>query len=217
MKQSCELIVLRQTQVGSRSIVLHTLSAEFGRRSFIVSVSKTCPQGFLQPLSILNAEITPSVKSDLWRLGALVPACPLVGLRSSVSKNAVSMFISEVLFRTIQDGAVEDGLYEWCRRSILTLDGLDSSQCANFHLLWLLGFAAALGFAPSSDSVAPFAGEYYSDICRLLKSDFAAGMAYPLSGARRTGIARCILSYISFHSDIRLEIRSLDVLSELFI
>ena len=41
MRQSLEFIVLAATKVGESSMVLHTLSSGFGRRSFICSVGKS--------------------------------------------------------------------------------------------------------------------------------------------------------------------------------
>ena len=65
------------------------------------------------------------------------------------------------LLRTVKDGVAEDGIYDWCLRSILTLDGLEGSF-ANFPVRFLLDFSEALGFRPEWEDVAPFAGEQLS-------------------------------------------------------
>ena len=166
-------------------------------------------------LNILEGEVSENPKSDLWRVRRLTAASPLNGIRSSISKNSITLFMSEVLYRTVRDGVLEDGLFDWCRRSILTLDALES-DFSNYHLRFLLEFAVALGFSPSLTDLAPFAGEHLAEIRTLLESDFAGSMLLPLNGVARNEIAESLLQYIGFHSDCRLNIRSLAVLRELW-
>lgn len=215
MTYSSQLLILAVTKVGEKALVLHTLSAEWGRRSFIVSVGKGAGMALFLPLNILDAEVVENPRSDLWRVKNLRAVHHLSGIRSDVRKNSMTMFMSEVLYRTVRDGACEDGLYEWCCRSILTLDALES-DFSNFHLRWLLEFAAALGFSPSLMDLAPFAGERLSDIRELLSRGFAESMLLPLKGVTRNEIAEILLQYIGYHAEVHLDVRSLGVLRELF-
>ena len=215
MTHSVRVIVLSSTKVGEKSLVLHTLSRDWGRRSFITTVGNGRSMAFYLPLSILDAEIVENPKSDLWRLHAVSAAWPLNGIRTSAYKNSMTMFMSEVLFRTLRDGTYEDGLYEWCEKSILTLDALES-DFSNYHLRFLLEFCGALGFSPSTEDIAPFAGPRLKDIQALLTLSFADSMVYPLSGDSRSEIADSLVKYLGFHTESRLNIRSLSVLRELF-
>ena len=137
MNHRTQLIILNTTKVGERSLVLHALSPDWGRRSFIASVPKGGGMALFQPLSVLDAEIKENPRSELWRVHALSASHPLTGIRTSAAKNAMTLFMSEVLYRTVRDGAREEGLFEWCERSILTLDALEGDY-ANFHLRFLL-------------------------------------------------------------------------------
>lgn len=215
MTHSTQIIILAVTKVGEKALVLHTLSEEWGRRSFIVNVSRTAGMALFLPLNILDAEAVENPKSELWRLRNISAAYPLNGIRSDIRKNTVTMFMSEVLFRTIHEGAYEDGLYQWCVKSILTLDALESSH-ANYHLRWLLELAAALGFSPSTENLAPFAGERLKDISALVTAGFADCMLIPFSGARRNEIAEILLEYIGHHTESHIEVRSLGVLRDLY-
>lgn len=215
MKQALEFIILGTTKVGEKSLVLHTLSAEYGRRSFIVSVSKSSSMALFLPLNILSGEVSDNHLSDLWRVSALRAEYPLSGIRSDVRKNTMTMFLSEVLFRCLRDGEYSVDLYDWCRHSILTLDAL-GEDFANFHLLWLLDLCSVLGFSPRLEDIMPFAEDHLEDIRQLLTLDRSSALLLPLSGARRSDIASILLEYLSFHLDTRLNIRSLAVLRELF-
>ena len=209
------LIILNTTKVGERSVVLHTLSPDWGRRSFIASVPKGGGMALFQPLGIVDAEIAENPRSDLWRAHGLSARHPLAGIRTSPVKNAMTLFMSEVLYRTIRDGAREEGLFEWCERAVLTLDALPADY-ANYHLRFLLELAVALGFAPSAEDLAPFAGAQLEAVRALLQSDFSACMLVPLSGEARSEIAESLLRYLSFHTESQIQVRSLPVLRELF-
>ena len=215
MDHHSRLIILNTTKVGERSLVLHALSPDWGRRSFIASVPKGGGTALFQPLSVLDAEVKENPRSELWRVHALSASHPLTGIRTSAAKNAMTLFMSEVLYRTIRDGAREEGLFEWCERSILTLDALEGDY-ANYHLRFLLEFAAALGFSPSLDDLMPFAGEHLRELKALLQSDFGACMLIPLSGETRSEIAEILLRYLGHHTETRIEARSIRVLRELF-
>ncbi len=215
MTHSAQLILLAVTKTGEKSLVLHALSSRWGRRSFIVSVPRSSGMALYLPLNILDAEITENPRSDLWRLHGASAFSPLAGIRNDVRKNAICMFMSEVLYRTIKDGANEDGLFEWCKKSILTLDALEN-DFANFHLMFLLELCGVLGFSASVQGLAPFAGGHLQELSRLVSLPYAEALMMPLSGDGRGEMAEILLQYLSHHTESRIEVRSLRVLHELF-
>lgn len=215
MKSKAELIVLNHTKIGDNSIVLHTLSAEYGRRGFLVRVSPKTAMALFLPLNILQAEVTENPKSDLWFARNFVSISPLNGIRSNIHKNTMTLFMSEVLYRVVKDQTNEDGLADWLKGQILTLDALES-DFANFHLLFLLNLCSALGFDPDTAGIAPFADIHLAQVENLLKRPFAEAMLMPLSGADRNAIAESILKYIEFHTESAVNVRSLAVLREIY-
>jgi len=215
MNYKDRLIILNSTKVGDNSLVLHCLGRESGRRSFIVSVRKGGSKAMFLPLSILDAEILENHKSDLWRLHGVSAVYPLNGIRSDFNKNALSMFMSEVLFRAVQEGLAEPDLFDWCEKSILMLDALESGY-SNYHLRFLMELTVALGFSPRFEDIAPFAGENLREIEAMLSASFRDFMMMPLSGARRSAIAESLLRYLSSHLEVPLNIRSISILGELY-
>ena len=227
MPVSTRIIVLNTTKVGDKSLVVHALSRELGRRSFITSAGGASGarrggrsgsghsggMAFWQPLSVLDVEVLENPKSDLWRLHGVSAVYPLTGLRGDVGRSAVCMFMAEVLYRAVREGA-EPELYDWCEKSILTLDALSGSY-ANYHLRWLLELCSAMGFTPSVEDLAPFAEEHLRDMSGLL-GPYEGALLLPLTGKARSEIAGALLDYLSAHLEYRLNIRSLAVLGELF-
>lgn len=215
MHHASQFILLSTTKVGDKSLVLHTLSPDWGRRSFITSVSRKAPMALFLPLSLIEGEVVENSKSDLWRLKEISSSAPLNGIRNDVRKNTMTLFLSEVLLRTLKDGSREEGLFEWCRSSILTLDALQSDY-ANFHLRFLLEFAGALGFAPTLEDLMPFAGEHLEVMRRLVQSSPAEAMLIPMNGTERNAVASLLLDYLAYHTEYPLQVRSLQVLHELY-
>ena len=212
-----ELIILHSTKVGENSIVAHTLSKEYGRRSFLIKgAGKRGTMTLMLPLTVLEAEIAETSKSTLYTAKNLSAKYPLSGIRNSISKNSMTLFMSEVLYRTIKEGGNELGLFEWCEKNILLLDAL-KSDFSNFHIRFLLELTVVLGFSPESKDLMPFVREHYPIVEKFMKESFADAMLIPLNGAIRNEIAEEILRYIEFHSESAVNIASLKVLRELFV
>ena len=215
MTVNTELIVLHTTKFGENSIVVHTLSREYGRRSFLVRGAGKRLMSLFLPLNILEADVQESTKSTLFTASNLTARNPLLGIRSNVFKNSMTMFMSEVLYRVIKEGAAEQGLYEWCERNILLLDAVHQ-DFSNFHLRFLLELTVALGFSPESRDLQPFVGDQYPTVERFMQTSFAESMLIPLNGSVRNEIAEEILRYIEFHTESSVNINSLKVLRDLY-
>lgn len=233
MTASTELIILNTTKFRENQLVLHTLSRVHGRRSFLVRVGKQASMALFLPLNLLEGDVTENPKSTLWTVRNLSALHPLNGIRGNLHKNTMTLFMSEVLFRALREGAVEEGLFDWCRKTILTLDAMES-DFSNYPIRFLLELAAALGFSPTFESVAPFVGSgltghiasqapdapgsfnHLRTLQAFLGATFSESMLIPLSGADRNAIAEELVRYLEFHTELPLNIRSLKVLRELY-
>jgi DNA repair protein RecO (recombination protein O) len=215
MTTSTELIILHTTRFGENSVVIHTLSRDYGRRSFLVRSAGRNVLSLLLPLNIVEADVTESTKSTLFAVRNLTSRHSLLGIRNNIYKNTMTMFLSEVIYRVIREGAAEDGLFEWCRNQILLLSAMES-DFSNFHIRFLLELAVALGFSPESRDLMPFVGDHYQIVEDFMRMSFAESMLIPLNGPVRNEIAEEILRYIEYHTESSLNVNSLKVLRELF-
>ena len=216
MTTNTGLIVLHTTKFGENSLVVHTLSKDYGRRSFLVKgVGKKAGMSLFLPLNVLEADIVETSRSTLYTARNIVARYPLLGIRNDIFKNSMTMFMSEVLYRVVREGAYEEGLFEWCEKNILLLDAV-SIDFSNFHIRFLLELSVALGFSPEARDLVPFVGDHYPVIERFMTVPFAESMLIPLNGATRNEIAEEILRYIEFHSESAVNVNSLKVLRELF-
>lgn len=215
MVSDVRLIILNLTKYGENSIVIHTLSREYGRRSFMVKVGKKTSMALFLPLNIVEASVCENPKSNLWKAYGFSSVYPLNGIRSNLYKNSMTMFMSEVLYRVVKDGTNEDGLFDWCLSSIMTLDTLDS-DFSNYHIHFLLELASALGFRPTAETLKPFAKDHLIPLSQMVTLPLAESMLLPLTGDQRNGMCLEVLRYLEACTESAIHVRSLEVLSELF-
>ena len=107
------VIVLNTTRVKENSIVLHTISETYGRKSYLVRIGRNTGMSYFLPLNILEISVTENPKSDLWYARAISAEVPLNSIRANIYKNTISLFMAEVIYRTVRTGNPEDGLYDW--------------------------------------------------------------------------------------------------------
>ena len=215
MSESLRIIVLSYTKYGESSIVLHTLSEECGRRSFMVRLGKKTTTGLFLPLNILECVYSPSRHGPLSTAHSFTSPYPLHGIRTNLKKNTMTLFMSEVLSRTIREGELDPDIYAWAEESILALDTLEGTF-ANFHLWFLLELCKRVGFAPSEEELSPFAGTNLQEILRINRSSLPETLLLPLSGAQRSEMLRSILNYMEHHLQYPLKVNSLEILREVF-
>lgn len=216
MSTETHLIILATTKYGENSIVLHSLSREFGRRSFLARIGKKAGTALFLPLNILEGKVNDTSRASLWTIGRLSMPLPLNGIRGNLYKNSMTLFMSEVLYRTLKEGALEEGLYDWCEKSIVMLDSMES-DFSNFHVRFLLDLAVAMGFSPSYSDVVPFANGFLPELERFMAAkSVPEAMLVPLTGEARSSICDSILRYLEYHTESRINIRSLKILQELF-
>ena len=211
-----EFILLHTTKYGENSIILHTLSREYGRKGlFIKSMPRRSATSLFFPLSILEADIFETNKSRLFTARNVASRYSLTGIRNSIGKSAITMFVSEVLYRVIKDGMQDAALYDMCVRNILLLDAMES-DFSNFHLYFLLEFIISLGFSPELHDLEPFLDERLPLVADFIGKPFSEAMLVPMTGEVRNDIAERLLKYIEYHTESSVKVNSLNVLRELF-
>ena len=217
MWKNSEFILLHTTRFGEKSMVLHTLSKEYGRKGFFVkNILRRSVTSMFFPLGILEADIMETSRSGLFTARNPALSYPLSGIRNDLRKSAISIFISEVLYRVVKEGLTDRPLYDMCEKNILLLDAMEE-DFSNFHLYFLLEFIMALGFSPEPHDLAPFMGERMSLVSDFIGKPFSEAMLVPLTGEMRNEIAEKLLKYIEFHTESAVNVNSLKILHELFL
>ena len=230
------IIVLHLTKYGDRSLVVQALDRDRGRTGFFLgSAGKgRGAQGLFHSLGVLDI-IATSRKGNLEYIREAERSFNQDNLRTDPYKSAIALFISELLYRGVQEGAMDSDLFDFLEGEILSLEAAEGSV-ANFHLKFLVDFCGAMGFrpkdnySPETPLFIPYTAEFVDPatlaetfssedsllLHRLLNTTHEEALEIPLNRDRRSTFAQKMVEYLSYHLSLNLNIRSLKVLHDLF-
>jgi DNA repair protein RecO (recombination protein O) len=240
MLMKTEAIVLHSIKYGEQRIIADLFTRAHGRVSFIVPLPRSSKgrlkKQFFQPMTLLNVEydLRPSVQLQKLHDAALLS--PLSSMHSEPSKLAIALFLSEFLYHALKSEQQNEPLFQYVTSSIEWLDGSDG-HFANFHLVFLMRLSRFLGFYPNLEHDAddtffdlraatfcaapPLHRDYLlpleaTHIQLLMRMDYASMHLFLLSRSQRSRILELLLTYYRIHLPDFPELRSTEVLHELF-
>ena len=233
-------IVLHSLPYNDKYIIINMYTEDFGRVSYMATNSHSkkskVSRALIQPLSVIEMEVEHLNNRDLQRIKEVKTGLPVTQLHFHPVKNALSLFLSEVLYRIIQEKEPNRPLFDYLYRSIKWLDITDKGV-ANFHLAFLLQLSAYLGIHPNGDSYKKgcffdlrngifsesppehnnYLSKEYSIIFeRLLRINYENMALYTFTRHERAVIIRHIIEYYRIHLSDFPEIKSLAVMQNLF-
>ncbi|WP_369820294.1 DNA repair protein RecO [Tenacibaculum sp. SG-28] len=158
---------------------------------------------------------------------------PYNTIHTSITKQSILLFLSEVLSSIIQEEEQNQSLYTYLETALIWLDTHDEN--ANFHLVFLLNLTRFLGFYPdtsNSDYAAfnlmegSFTNSTYDKLIlkneklilfkRVLGINFDALNQVFFSKKERQIVLRIIIDYFELHLEGFRKPKSLDILETVF-
>ncbi len=241
MIESTRGIVLTHTKYAETSIIAHIYTEDFGLQSYMVNqVRSRKSKGktvFLQPLTLLDLEVYHSDKKTIHRIKDFRVNTPFSQIPFEPIRQSLAFFIAEVLNKALkhEDKQGED-LFEFLHNSICVMDGpIEGIQ--NFHLFLLLKLTKPLGFYPHYEEVLhprffdlrtgmfqmmePAHKDYMNAwqtelLLQINEVEIELLNSIHLSGNQRAEFVEKILDYYHMHLSGFSNIKSFQVLKELF-
>lgn len=233
-------IVLHTLKYRDSSLLAYTYTDLFGRQTYVVNgvrceKNKTGMACF-QPLTLLEVVAYHNPKTDLQRMKEYRLSVPLQGLSFDVHKNAMALFMGEVVYKTVREHEPNDPLFDFLHRSVLELNDIQTGA-SNYHLYFLAQLASYLGYAPGNDyrpeltyfdiptgeftPIRPkhelfFDAQQTALFGQLLDSNPAALSDINLNHRQRNVFVDNMLKFYNYHFDTLSPVRSWTVLSEVF-
>ena len=147
-------IVLNQIKYLNNSIIANIFTEKFGRQAFIIkglrSKKSKIKANLFQPLFLLDMEIYYKMNRNLQSVKEIKNISPFSTIPYDYNKNAMAIFLAEVLYKTIKEEEANINLFEFLFNSIKLFDTLDN-KFINFHLLFLINLSRYLGFYPNNN------------------------------------------------------------------
>lgn len=155
MYEKLKGIVLNTIRYSDKHNIVHIYTDGRGLMSFAVPQGKThaarMRNAMLMPLSLIDLEATMRNGHELSMLREVRRNYPLATLYSDPIKNAIALFISELLAHVIQEPEGNSYLFRYIEQSVQLLEQMPD-QIANFHICFLFHLGAHLGIQPNLES-----------------------------------------------------------------
>ncbi len=212
-------IVLNYVKYGDTSIIVRIFTEELGYGSFIVNAIRSARSkksiGHFQPFSILELVLYIKDTRDLQRISDFKNHLPLHRIQGDFTKSSITLFLTEMLSRLLQQEPANDYLYHFLSESIRTFNDLDQGV-ENFHLQFLMKIASFLGFGleefevlfTSLDKLVPH--QEGAHVWELLINE-PYGKEIMLNRQIRNQILDSLIGYYQHHANLAKP-KSLDVL-----
>jgi DNA repair protein RecO (recombination protein O) len=235
-------IVLHSIKYGDSGLVAWILTDVGGRLTYMVQgVRSSRGHGnraaLLQPMFLVEFEGLESRRAEMHRFRELRSAVPLRSLPFDVRKSTVALFMAEMLYRLVREVEANSPLFDFVWNAVCDLDSTASAAgVANFHLWFMVGLARHLGFFPGNEwspgwwfdireglftPVEPRHGAVFSRemaalLGRLMTTPAEDAASLPLNRGQRVEFLGAMLAYFGYHLDATRDIRSVDILREVF-
>ena len=238
MFSKTQAIVLHHFPYSDSGKIVHLYTKNEGRMSVFVRCSKrsAIKMPLLQPFSVV--EITFNNKPN--RTMQYIKECNAAAVFSTIPfnpiKSAVTLFLAEILYKTLKEQHKDESLFDFLEQSIVFFDRCTEGT-ANFHLIFLLQFSKFLGFAPNIENCVEngFFDLKNGNICteipphnlylsqedtiffvQLLRFNFRTMHLLKLSRTQRNTILEQIFLFYRLHIPEFSNIKSLEVLKQIF-
>lgn len=150
-------IVLRSVKYGETSLVVTIFTELFGLQSYLVNGVRTqakkgtAKATFFQPSAILDLVAYRNEFKNLQRLKEFRWAYLYQHILSDVRKNAVALFMIELLSKCLKQPEANAELFYFVEDALHHLDEANDTVTANFPLFFALHLAVFFGFRISDE------------------------------------------------------------------
>jgi len=145
-------IVIKTVRYGETSIIAGVFTELFGLQSYLINgVRVTSKKGtgkgnMLQPAAILDMVVYHNELKNLQRVKEFKWAYVYDNIFFNVFRNAIALFMVELLQRTIKQPEPNAELFEFVEDAFIHLDKANDSIAANFALYFAINLGRFYGF-----------------------------------------------------------------------
>ncbi len=240
MLVTTEGIVLHSVKYGESSVIATIFTNDFGRQSYLINAARSKNSknkaSLLQPLFLVDLVAYHKQSSNLHRVKEIKSSQIYQELSLDIVKSTMTIFLAEILYKSISEEESYPEMFDFIKNSLLYFDLMEVGF-SNFHIWFLLRLTEYLGFLPDMKRVGfqnwfdmkkgeivsfqpshPFYAnkdntEFLVDLAVLKIHELAA---YKIPRKMRDSLISNVVDYYHLHFENLGEIKSLNVLREVF-
>ena len=143
-------IVLRTVKYGETSVIVSAFTELFGVQSYLVNGIRTSGKSsskaaLFQPAAILDMEVYHNELKNIQRIKEYKWSFLYKHVLTDVTKNAVAMYMVELLQKSLKQPEKSPDLFHFCEDSFIQLDVAEAPVIANFPIYFCLHLAHFFG------------------------------------------------------------------------
>jgi DNA repair protein RecO (recombination protein O) len=240
MLHKTRAIILYSLNYSDTYAIVHVFTEEFGPVSYLIARAKgkktRVSKSIFHPLSLLDLEVEHQNLREIQRIKEAKIHFPLTSILNNPVKSAISIFLAELIGKVAKEVQPDKLLFDYILHSVQILE-LYEKNYANFHLVFMIRLSQFLGFYPDASGYSE--GMYFdmqngvfvrhkpnhihflnpdesSVFFNLMRMNYENMGNFKFSGYERKDIILRILEYFRLHLINFSEIKSLEILHEVF-
>jgi len=238
MHQSLKAIVINKIRYKDNGLIVKLFTEEKGLLSFLIrraNSKKNKTAGLYQPLTILNIQALVKENATLHYIKEAKVADSLNSIHQHPIKLGISMFLSELLYKSLKEAEPNQALFHYLLYALHWLEL--AKNCANFPIAFMVNLSTYYGFPPQANLIGEesyfdmregqfqlhppnhmeFLSKEKSRYLQLfLGSNFDESSSIAIKGEDRKEILKQMINYFHIHIDHLRKIQSHLVLEETF-
>ncbi len=238
MQVTTNAIVLTSLKYGDNSLIVKAFTASDGLKSYMLRGVLSSRKGklkaaYFQPLTQLEIVAHHRNKGTLESIREAKISYLYRTVHTDIAKNAISLFLAEMLGHSIREEEPNQALYDYLEASLQWLDS--RNEIANFHCYFLIRLTKYLGFYPDTSfkeracfdliegeftdtpSGHPLlTGENLAYFKTFLEVNFDAMQAIKMNKWNRQELLQSLIQYYELHLQGFRKPNSLAILNDVF-
>ena len=238
MQVTTKAIVLTSLKYGDTSLIVKVFTASDGLKSYLLKGVLSSKKGklktaYFQPLSQLELVANHKNKGTLESIREVKVNYHYQTLHTDISKNAMTLFLAEVLSNSVHEEEKNESLFEFLEASFQWFDAHDS--ISNFHIYFLIRLTKYFGFYPEANAIESacfdllegeftntpslnpiLTGENLSFFKSFLGINFDEVQSIKMNKTNRQELLQSLVLYYELHLQGFRKPKSLAVLNEVF-
>ena len=231
---------MRVIKHADNRMIVEMFTRSQGRVSFAVprctSPKARLKRQYFIPLTLLSVIYNPRPGTSLQHLQEAAPLHPYISIPTDPGKLGIALFISEFLTHALKGEEGNEMLFDYIADSLMWLDHC-TGAFANFHIVFMLKLTQFLGFCPNLTDYTPgccfdlrsacfctsvpthqqfLKPEEAVVILSLMRLSYATMHLFRMSRVERQRLIEVIEQFYRLHLPSFPELRSPDVLGDLY-
>ncbi|MBT8314134.1 MAG: DNA repair protein RecO [Maribacter sp.] len=238
MQVTTKAIVLSSLKYGDTSLIVKAFTLSDGLKSYLLKGVLTSKKGklktaYFQPLTQLEMVANHKNKGTLESIREVRVTYHYQSLHSEIPKNAITLFLAEMLCNSIQEEERNEGLFYFMESALQWLD--THTEITNFHIYFLIDLTKYLGFYPETTNTSGtyfdllegeftdtrslnpnISGENLNLFKRFLGINFDTLQSVKMKKTNRNQLLQSLVLYFELHLQGFRKPKSLAILNEVF-